>query len=404
VKDLRAHRLFRIPPYLFAELDALKSRTSGDVIDFGMGDPDQPTPQPIVQAMIRALADPANHRYPTYSGLLAARTAAAQWYEKRFGVHLNPETEVCMLLGSKEGIGHLLWGLVCAGDAVGIPDPSYMVYKHQTIFAGARPVMMPLLAENRFLVDFDDLRNQPRLKLLILNYPSNPTTAAAPREHYEEAVRLAHRDGYYLLNDNVYSELYYEEKPLSLLQIPGARDVAVEFHSLSKTFNMTGWRIGFVVGNPQMIQAMLAIKQNTDSGPFQAIQHAAIYALKHGDRFAAANRRLYRERRDVLVKGLNALGWNVPLPRATFYVWAQIPTEFGSSGVRRTNSSTHQLMNSLDFCKVLLSRCRILVTPGAGMGKHGEGFVRFALTVPKERIVEAVARMAKSGGIDDSRL
>jgi LL-diaminopimelate aminotransferase len=379
VKDPCASRLSRIPPYLFAELDELKNRTRGDVIDFGVGDPDQPTPRPIIQAMGRALADPANHRYPTYAGMLSARRAAAEWYRKRFGVRLNPETEVCMLLGSKEGVGHLLWGLVGPGDTVAIPDPSYMIYKHQTMFAGARPLMLPLRETNGFLVDFDDIKDKSRLKLMILNYPSNPTAAVAPRKHYQEAVRLAHKHDFFLLNDNVYSELYFGERPLSLLQIPGARERAVEFHSLSKTYNMTGWRIGFVVGNAELIKALLAIKQNTDSGPFQAIQQAGVYALQHGERFAAANRKLYRERRDALVQGLNSLGWNVKPPKATFYVWARIP----------------ERIDSFAFARQLLSRHQVLVTPGIGMGRAGEGYVRFALTVPKPRIAEAIRRMAR---------
>jgi LL-diaminopimelate aminotransferase len=254
-----------------------------------------------------------------------------------------------------------------------------MIYKHQTIFAGARPLMLPLREQNDFLVDFDDIRDKSRLKLLILNYPGNPTAAVAPRAHYQEAVRLAHRHDFFLLNDNVYSELYFDRKPLSLLQIPGARERAVEFHSLSKTCNMTGWRLGFVVGNAKMIRSLLAIKQNTDSGPFQAIQQAGVYALQHGERFAAANRELYRERRDALVTGLNSLGWNVKPPPATFYVWARIP----------------EPVDSLAFTKQLLSRHQVLVTPGIGMGKAGEGYVRFALTVPKPRIALAIRRMAR---------
>jgi LL-diaminopimelate aminotransferase len=379
VKELGARRLSRIPPYLFAELDRLKARTRGDVIDFGVGDPDQPTPQPIIRALTRALADPANHRYPTYEGLLKARVAAADWYRTRFGVRLDPETEVCMLLGSKEGVGHLIWALCGSGDRVAIPDPSYMIYRHQTLFAGARPVVMPLRDENDFLVDFTGIPELSRLKLMLLNYPGNPTAGVATRAFYAEAVRLAHRHDFYLVNDNVYSELYFERRPISLLEIPGARERCVEFHSLSKTYNMTGWRIGFVVGNAAMIKALLRIKQNTDSGPFQAIQEAAVHALRHGERFAAANRRRYRERRDALVRGLKRLGWDVRLPEATFYVWARIP--FGE--------------DSFDYTRWLLHKHQILVTPGIGMGRFGEGYVRFALTVPKARIRQALDRLAK---------
>jgi len=380
VKDPCAKRLCRIPPYLFAELDALKAATRGDIIDFGVGDPDLPTPKPIIQAMNRALKNPAHHRYPTYNGMAIARQAAAEWYERRFNVKLDPETEVCMLLGSKEGIGHLIWGMVGPGDRVAVPDPSYMIYRHQTLLAGAQPVMMPLKEKNGFIVDLDDVRDKSRLKLMLLNYPSNPTAGVASRKFYEEAVALAHKHDFFVVNDNVYSELYFEHKPISLLQVPGSLERCVEFHSLSKTYSMTGWRIGFAVGNRDLIKAMLAIKQNTDSGPFQAIQEAAVYALKHGERFAEANRAVYRERRDELLQGLNRIGWPVRKPEATFYVWAKLPRGRDSMG----------------FTRQLLAKHQVLVTPGIGMGPHGEGYVRFALTAPKIRIREAIRRMART--------
>jgi LL-diaminopimelate aminotransferase len=257
VKELFARRLGKIPPYLFADLDRMKAQTRGDIIDFGVGDPDQPTPQPIIRAMNRALADPARHHYPSYEGMLAARTAAADWYRRRFHVKLDPATEVCMLLGSKEGVGHLIWGITGPSDVVAIPDPSYMIYKHQALFAGARPLMLPLREKNDFLVDFCDIRDWSRIKLMILNYPANPTAGTAPPAFYREAVRLAHKHDFCLVNDNVYSELYFGSRPSSLLEVPGARERCVEFHSLSKTYNMTGWRIGFVVGNQHIIKALL---------------------------------------------------------------------------------------------------------------------------------------------------
>ena len=383
VKDPCAKRLCRIPPYLFAELDALKAATRGDIIDFGVGDPDLPTPKPIIQAMNRALKNPAHHRYPTYSGMTTARRAATEWYERRFSVKLDSETEVCMLLGSKEGIGHLIWGMVGPGDRVAIPDPSYMIYRHQTLLAGARPLMMPLRESSGFLVDLDDVRNKPGLKLVLLNYPSNPTAGVATRRFYEEVVALAHKYDFFVVNDNVYSELYFEHKPISLLQVPGSLERCVEFHSLSKTYNMTGWRIGFAVGNRGLLRAMLAIKQNTDSGPFQAIQEAAVYALKHGERFAEANRAVYRDRRDELLKGLDNIGWPVRKPEATFYVWAKLPRG----------------RDSMAFTRQLLARHQVLVTPGVGMGRCGEGYVRFALTAPKARIREATRRMARHSAL-----
>jgi LL-diaminopimelate aminotransferase len=383
--------LGRIPPYLFKELDDLKASVGGDVIDLGEGSPDQPTPKPILAAFQKALKKTENHRYPTYAGKLACRAAAAGWYRKRFAVDLDPASEVTMLLGSKEGVGHLIWGTCGTGDVVAIGDPAYPVYPNQARLAGATPVMVPLAEENGFLPDLAWLERMQGIKLFCINYPGNPTAAVAPLSFYEEVVRLARSRGFYVVNDNVYSELHYgKQKPPSILQVPGAKECCVEFHSLSKTFNMAGWRIGFAVGNPQLVQALLKIKQNTDSGPFGAIQDAAIYALRSGSKLAEANRRMYRERRDVFCDTLAQSGWEVPKPEATFYVWTKVPGGFNGSMVQGAKGS-----ESFDFTKKLLLDCRVVCAPGVGFGQAGEGFVRFALVDDKKRLAKAAERIGR---------
>lgn len=374
--DCFAQRLKKIPPYLFAELDELKQKTKGEVIDFGEGGPDSATPKPIVQAMIKALQNSEYHRYPTYQGMIGARVAVADWYQGRFGVKLDPAKEVCMLIGSKEGVGHLIWGVVGYGDKIGIPDPSYPIYRNQALLSGAVPSILPLLETNDYLPDLSRLRNQ-KIKLICINYPNNPTAAVAPLSFYKELVALAQREGFYVLNDNVYSEIYFDSPPPSILQVNGAKECCVEFHSLSKTFNMAGWRIGFVVGNKNLITAMLKIKQNTDSGPFSAIQETAIFALRKTGSFAKSIRTLYRRRRDTLVKGLQRTGWNIKKPAATFFVWAKIKDK----------------IDSITFTRQLLARTKIMVAPGIGFGKYGEGFIRFALVVPESKIKQAIMRL-----------
>lgn len=388
MRDVFAARLGRIPPYLFKELDDLKARAGGDVIDLGEGSPDQPTPQPILAAFQKALKITENHRYPSYAGKLSCRAAVAQWYRKRFGVELDPASEVTMLLGSKEGVGHLIWGTCGTGDAVAIADPAYPVYPNQTRLAGATPVMVPLLEENRFLPDLGWLdRMSRRVKLLCINYPGNPTAAVAPLSFYEEVVLLAKRRGFMVVNDCVYSELYFgKTRPPSILEVPGAKDCCIEFHSLSKTFNMAGWRIGMAVGNPQLVQALLKIKQNTDSGPFGAVQDAAAYALRSGAKLAEANRRLYRRRRDVFCSTLAKHGWEVPVPEATFYVWARVPEQFRTAGGESL---------SFGFTKQLLVNTGVVSAPGVGFGAAGEGYVRFALVADEKRLKKAAERIGR---------
>jgi LL-diaminopimelate aminotransferase len=384
--DPFAARLGRIPPYLFRELDELKARTKGDVIDLGEGSPDQPTPKPILAAFAKALKKTENHRYPSYAGKLSCRAAVASWYRKRFNVQLDPETEVTMLVGSKEGVGHLIWGTCGPGDVVAVADPAYPVYPNQARLSGATPVSVPLEESNRFLPDLDALaRMGPRIKLLCLNFPGNPTAAVAGKDFYREIVRLAQRYGFFVVNDNVYSELYYgKEPPPSILEIDGAKDHCLEFHSLSKTFNMAGWRIGMAVGNPKLIQALLKIKQNTDSGPFGAIQDAAAFALRSGSRLAAANRRIYRERRDAFCDALGRAGWEVNRPEATFYVWTRVPERHA------TGKSP-----STEFVRAMLVNTQVMAAPGVGFGAYGEGYVRFALVADKAKLVQAAKRIGK---------
>ncbi len=391
VKEPFARRLGRIPPYLFQELDDLKAKTKGPIIDLGEGSPDQPASARITRAMVRALAKPVNHCYPTYAGKFPAREAVAAWYRRRFNVKLDPGTEVAMLLGSKEGVGHLIWGTCGPGDGVGVCDPNYPIYPNQTRLSGARLVSVPLLEENRFLPDLDHLvRIGDRIKLLCLNYPNNPTAAVADLEFYRQVVRLAQRHGFYVLNDCVYSELYFtRNKPPSILQVPGAKECCIEFHSLSKTFSMAGWRIGMAVGNSRLIQALLRIKQNTDSGPFGAIQDAATYALKHSESLAAKTRDLYRRRQNTFCSEMTRAGWRVPKPEATFYVWARMPEQPGKAKGRRQKTEDYR------FVLELLKNCRVVVAPGSGFGKYGKGYIRFALVQNENRLRQAAKRIGR---------
>lgn len=383
--DCLAQRLKLIPPYFFAELDRLKqSLDRANLIDFSEGTPDGPTPRPIVQAMMKALQNPLYHRYPTYQGMMEAREAVAEWFCKRFGVKLDPAKEVCMLLGAKEGIAHLIWGVVGKGDKMAVPNPVFPMYYNQALLSGATPLVMPLLASNDFLPDLSRLRYK-KVKLVALNYPNNPTGAIAPLSFYQDLVNQAAREGFYIFNDNVYSEIYYDQPAVSILQVAGAKDYCIEFHSLSKTFNMAGWRIGFAVGNTNLISAMLKIKQNTDSGPFSAIQATARYALQRTERFAPAIRARYKRRCDLLVSGLQKLGWSVKKPAATFFVWVKVPN--GQCRIPKSESI------STTFAINLLRTQRIMVAPGIGFGKYGEGYIRFALVVNEAKIKEAINRL-----------
>lgn len=378
-------KLQSLSPYLFVEIDKAKrkARAKGrDIIDLGVGDPDQPTPKHIIEALYQAALDPACHRYALDQGMPALRRAIAGWYKRRFNVNLNPDTEILPLIGSKEGIAHFPLAFLNAGDYALIPDPCYPPYKGGTILAGGKPYLMPLLAANAFLPDLQKipLNIRKKAKLLYLNYPNNPTSATAEKDFYQDLVDFAKEYNLIVISDLAYSEIAFDGyKPSSFLEVEAAKDIAIEFHSLSKTYNMTGWRIGWASGNAELILALARAKSNIDSGIFSAIQLAGIAALE-GPQDSVKNMcNLYQQRRDTLIEGLRSLGWQIESPRATFYVWIKVPVK----------------KDSLKFAALLLEKANIVVTPGVGFGKYGEGYIRMALTVSKERIKEAVERLRK---------
>jgi LL-diaminopimelate aminotransferase len=385
VKVEKSKRLTELPPFLFMETRRRisEARARGlDVISLGIGDPDRPTPAHIVDALARAAGDPANHRYPPGSsrGLAAYREAVAAWYARRFGVWLDPETEVLALIGSKEGNHHLCLGLLDPGDLALVPDPGYPAYEASVILAGARTVRMPLRPENGFLPDFDAIPDADAAagKVAWLSYPNNPTTAVAPLAFFERAVEFAHRSGVLLVNDNPYSEICFDgERVHSILEVDGAKDVAVEFNSLSKTFNMAGWRIGMAVGNATALAAMAQVKENTDVGIFTAVQHAGIAALAGPRTTVDEQNGVYQRRRDQVIATLRRIGLDVEPPKATFYVWAKLP-----EGVP-----------SRTFSNALLDLSGVVVTPGVGYGRLGEGYVRLSLATADDRLSEAMNRV-----------
>ncbi|MFZ2455369.1 MAG: LL-diaminopimelate aminotransferase [Candidatus Altiarchaeia archaeon] len=379
-------RIDQIPPYLFAEVDRAieKKKSEGvDVISLGIGDPDIPTPGNIIDRLCKAAHDPRNHRYPSYAGMTTFREAAAKWYKKRFNVPLDAGKEVLALIGSKEGIAHIPLAFVNPGDVVLFTDPGYPVYRVGTILADGKPVEMPLLEENAFLPDYSalDRTTAKKAKLLFINYPNNPTAAVADKKFFKETVDFAKDNDIIVCHDAPYSEMAYDGyKAPSFLEVPGAKEVGVEFHSLSKTYNMTGWRIGFVVGNPEVISGLGKIKENIDSGAFQAVQEAGIEALTGPQDSIANHSKVFQDRRDIMVDGLNDLGFNVAKPKATFYLWFPIPKKYKSS---------------VKFAGEMLDKTGVVMTPGTGFGKYGEGYVRCALTQPKERLEEVLQRLKK---------
>jgi LL-diaminopimelate aminotransferase len=378
-------KLQSLPSYLFLEIDKAKrkARQEGrDIIDLGIGDPDQPTPGYIVEALYQAAQDPANQRYALDQGMPKLRQAIANWYKRRFNVGLNPETEILPLIGSKEGIAHFPLAFLNNGDYSLVPDPCYPPYKAGTILAGGRPYLLPLLQSNAFLPDLKKIPSNisRKSKLLFINYPNNPTSATAEKDFYKQVVNFASKNKTIVASDLAYSEIAYDGyRPESFLSIEGAKEVGIEFHSLSKTFNMTGWRIGWACGNRKLISGLAKVKSNIDSGIFSAIQIAAVAALNSPEEGIRNICELYGGRRETLIEGLRSLGWRCGKPKATFYVWTQVPLR-GSS---------------IEFSRTLLEKADIVVTPGVGFGKYGEGYIRFALTLPKERIEEAIARLKK---------
>jgi LL-diaminopimelate aminotransferase len=377
-----SQRLENLPPYLFARIDAMKAqkRKEGvDIIDLGVGDPDLPTPSHIVEAMVGAVKNPKNHHYPAYEGMAAYRQAVAEWYGKRFSVSLDPDREVLALMGSKDGIAHIPEAFVNPGDYVLVPDPGYPVYKTSTLFAEGKTHLMPLTAENDFLPVLEDIPKDvlKKAKLFFFNYPNNPTAAIAPKAFFEEVVDFARDNDLVVVHDNAYSEITFDGyKAPSFLETDGAKEVGVEMHSLSKTYNMTGWRIGMAVGNPEILAGLGRVKSNMDSGVFDAVQEAAVAALTGSQQCVADACAVYQERRDVLVKGLNELGFDVRAPKATFYVW--MPVE-----------------DCMKTAAQFLNQAGIVVTPGVGFGESGAGYVRFAITRSVERIEEALDRIRR---------
>jgi LL-diaminopimelate aminotransferase len=380
----RSERLGLLPPYLFVEIDRKKAaaiEAGRDIIDLGVGDPDQPTPPFIIEKMAEAIRNPENHRYALGIGKRAFREAVGGFFQRRYGVELDPEREILALLGSKEGIGHLPTAVINRGDVVLVPAPGYPVYTSGTIFAGGAIHVMPLTERNGWLPILEDIPADVcrQARLMFLNYPNNPTAACADLTFFERAVAFARKHDILIAQDAAYGELYFEKPPPSILQVKGARDVAIELHSLSKTFNMTGWRVGFAVGNAEAIGALASVKSNLDSGVFGAVQSAAIEAITHTDHVQVrAMIDLYRQRRDVMVDGLRAAGWSVQSPGATFYVWARCP-----SG-----------RDSMATAARILEEVGVVVIPGIGFGECGEGYVRLALTVDVDRSREAVRRIA----------
>ncbi len=387
IQVVRTDRLKRLPPYLFAQIDQMKreaQETGMDIISLGVGDPDLPTPDHIIEELSVSSRRPANHQYPSYAGMESFRKACADWYEERFGVSLDPKSEVLSLIGSKEGIAHISLAFVNPGDYTLVPDPAYPVYEIGTYFADGQVHFMPLIAEKGFLPNLSDIPSDVarKAKLMFLNYPNNPTAACAEVSFYDEVVEFARANEVIVCSDIAYSEMAFDGyRPLSFLNAEGAKEVGVEFHSLSKTYNMTGWRIGFVAGNADVLSGLGSIKTNVDSGAFQAVQEAGICALRDDQSCVDEMRKTYQGRRDVILEGLEKLGLQAAIPKATFYVWVKCPDGYSSS----------------EFTAHLLKECGVVTTPGNGFGKSGEGYIRMALTVPEDRLREAIARMEKTG-------
>jgi len=377
-------RLQKLPPYLFAEVDRKKKAAlekGVDLISLGVGDPDRPTPRHIVEAAKKALENPAHHKYPFGSGLKDLRVSVAEFMSRRFHVELDADTEIYSLIGSKEGIGHLPLAVANQDEVVLVPDPGYPVYQGATILAGAEVYHLPLLEENGFLPDLNAIPTDvlERARLLFIGYPNNPTSALATPEFFANVVRFAREQDLIVAHDNAYSEMYFGAPPISFLETPGAKEVGIEFHSLSKTYNMTGWRLGWVCGNRDIIRQLATVKDNYDSGAFEVVQAAGIAALTGPQDCVEEMRAVYKKRRDVFVPGLKKLGWQVNNPEATFYVWAHTPR-----GLSAMETVSH-----------ILDQAGVLCTPGNGFGPSGEGYVRFALTVELPRLEEALQRLSK---------
>ncbi len=377
------HRIKRLPPYVFAEVNQMRAEArsaGGDIIDFGMGNPDSATPQHIVEKLLEAVQDPRTHRYSNSRGIPGLRKAVAAYYDRRFGVEVDPERETIVTLGSKEGLANLASAITSPGDVILVPNPSYPIHQFGFIIAGAAARSVPAEPGPEMLDALDRAvrHSVPRPTALILNYPSNPTAMVADLDFYAEVVDFCRRHEIFILSDLAYAEIYFDgPPPPSILQVPGAKDIAVEFTSLSKTYSMPGWRIGFATGNQRLVAALTRIKSYLDYGAFTPIQVAATAALNGPQECVAEFRELYRERRDVLISGMQAAGWDIPSPAATMFAWAPIPPAFAHLG-------------SLEFSKMLLRDAGVAVSPGIGFGEHGDGHVRLALVENRHRIRQAV--------------
>lgn len=382
-----AERIQALPQYVFARLDELKAnaREQGlDLIDLGMGNPDGATPQPVVEAAIAALQNPSNHGYPPFEGTASFRRAITHWYQRRYGVSLDPDSEALPLLGSKEGLGHLAIAYINPGDLVLVPSPAYPAHFRGPLIAGGKVHSLILKPENDWLIDLAAIPDAvaEQAKILYFNYPSNPTAATAPREFFEEIVAFARKYEILLVHDLCYAELAFDGyQPTSLLEIPGAKEIGVEFHTLSKTYNMAGWRVGFVVGNSYIIQGLRTLKTNLDYGIFAALQSAAETALQLPDEYLHQVQDRYRRRRDFLIEGLAQLGWDIPKTKATMYLWVPCPPGIGST----------------DFALSVLQQTGVVVTPGNAFGVGGEGYIRISLITECDRLQEALDRIKQAG-------
>jgi LL-diaminopimelate aminotransferase len=381
-----ADRLSTVPPYLFAAIDKAKAEVAAkgmDIISLGIGDPDLPTPDFIIEALYNGAKKPKNHQYPSYIGMKSYRQAVADWYKQRFNVDLDADKEVVSLIGSKEGIAHFPMAFINPGDLALIATPNYPVYGIATAFAGGEVKYLPLLEENDFLVDLDAIDNDTwaKAKMIFVCYPNNPTAATATKEFYDRLIEKAKEFNVIVISDAAYTEIYYnpDDRPISILECEGAKDVCIEFHSLSKTYNMTGWRIGMAVGNASLVAGLGKIKENCDSGIFQAVQEAGIAALKDGEPYAEQFRAIYKERRDVVSAALTKIGIKHRIPDASFYMWCNTPEGYKSS----------------EFVTNVLMKTGVVLTPGNGFGTPGEGYFRISLTVNNEKLEEAVSRISK---------
>ena len=377
------YKIRRLPPYVFAEVNSMKAkaRANGDdIIDFGMGNPDFPTPAHIVDKLTETVRDPRTHRYSESRGIKGLRRAIAGYYGRRFGVDINPETEAVVTIGSKEGLANLAQAISSPGDVMLVPNPSYPIHQFGFIIAGAAVRNIPVRTDESFMAALERavVHSVPKPTALVLNYPNNPTTEVADLAFYEQVVGFCRRHDIYILSDIAYAEIYFDgNPPPSMLQIPGARDITVEFTSMSKTYSMPGWRIGFACGNARLVAALARVKSYLDYGAFTPVQVAAAAALNGPQACVDEMRRRYRERRDVLISGLATAGWDVPSPAATMFAWAPIPPAFRHLG-------------SLEFSKMLLREAKVAVSPGVGFGEQGDGYVRFALVENRHRIRQAV--------------